>query len=215
MKLSNADLKEYLCARFRLTEEAKMARDEDVNSNKNNPLKKRLNLIVEESIRKITERVKRDCLEGVPIKSGSQYYRLFYTKYLNSKYNLKLPVTEFNDLYVEDGSAFDSIISSISIGVVYGIICYEGKKKIKSYLEDIDLEDMIADDILKTYENILNYSEEGSNAKEELVNYWVKPCHSSKYENELDDWAASYKESKSDKLGEDINKLLEENNNTD
>ena len=162
-------------------------------------LKKRLNLIVEKSIKKITEKVKSDCLEEVYI-SDRPHYRLFYTKYLNERYGLNLPVImEFNDSYMEED----------------GQIYEEAKGIIENYLMNNDLEDMIADDILKTYENILNDSEESSKAREELVDYWVRPYYTRKYEKELETWATSYKKSRNNILREYINKILTENINED
>ena len=150
------------------------------------------------SIKKIAEKVISDCLKKVSV-NDHPHYMLFYTEYLNERYGLNLPIVmEFNDSYMGACGRYE-----------------KAKKIIENHLMNNNLEDMIVEDILETYEKVLNDSAESSKAREELMDYWVKPYHSSQYEKELENWVTSYKKNNSNKLKEDINKILKEDINED
>ena len=143
--------------------------------NESNKVKQRLNNICEQSIKKITNKIKDHCLIGTLV-GIRPHYQLMIDKYLNEKYGLNIPqVIEFSD----------------SIFIRESDRTYKDKiKELENYLKYNDLEDMIIEDILKTYECILNGEKtaESSETRRELVDYWVDLYYGKEEKQELNNW---------------------------
>ena len=131
-----------------------------------NKIKQRLNGICERSIKKVVDKI-RD--------AEDPHEQLVFYDYLSEYGYFDLPkVVDFNDELNRKDTLF-----------------YRQKvDKIRERLRNNSLEDMIIEDILKTYENVLNGKQKESlEAKYELVDYWVDLYRGKEEKKELDDWA--------------------------
>ena len=164
-----------------------------------NKLKQRLNVITQESIKKVVDDVIATYLERIVI-DNRPHFKLICMDYLNKEYNFKLPmVMDFDDSYIEKNKSEYNMVKDF----------FE-----KCYIKDLDLERCIINDILITYEDILNRkivledelklmgndvrkeiekkNLESMTAKNELVDNWVALYYGKDEKKELDNWGSFY-----------------------